>query len=55
MGSEFIDYRTNSIFRNVSDVRQIVDKLKYWELESKQILRCKAQKEKYDFVPLETH
>lgn len=55
MGCEYVEYRLDRFFRDVEDVRGIVDRLKSWELESKQILLSAKHKQKYAFVPLETH
>lgn len=35
MGCEYVEYRLDRFFRDVEDVRGILDRLKSWELESK--------------------
>lgn len=55
MGSEFVDFQVMRLFKNLSDVRQIVDGIKRWEHISSQILKQKHYQDKYNFIPLETH
>lgn len=47
MGCEYAENRLVKFFRDVKDVRDIVQSIKRWELETKLILREEHNKEKY--------
>ncbi len=36
-------------------MRGVIDRIKWWELDSKLILQLSHYKVKYEFVPIETH
>lgn len=47
MGCEFVEYRTDHLFRDCEDVRGIVERLKQLELDSRSILERNNQEAKY--------